>query len=497
MDTKRLRQRVLDLAIHGKLVPQNPQDEPASELLKRIAAEKERLIKEGKIKKSKKKDNEDIEKVPFEVPQGWVWCRLKNLCSKFSTGPFGSMVHKNDYVQINGTPLINPANIIEGKIESDKIMMVSEEKSNELAKYKLDVNDIILARRGDLSKCAIISDIEKNWLCGTGAFFLHLIYIYPHYFKTFYLSVYLQNILSSKSVGATMDNLNQSILGDVLFPLPPLAEQHRIVSEVEKYFSLIDILEESENDLQQSIQKAKSKILDLAIKGKLVEQNEEDEPASILLERIKEEKNKNEKKGKIKDTEKINEVPFEVPQGWVWCRIDDIAYVTKLAGFEYSKYISNNIIKNEGIPLFKGKNVQDGKVIYEFDAYIPEEISDILFRSQITKKCLLTPYVGTLGNIGIHDKKGKFHLGSNVGKIELYNDIEMKISEEYIRFYIMSPIGKKQLTKHKKATAQESISIESIRDIYVPLPPLAEQHRIVAKIEELFTQLDNIAEALK
>lgn len=244
----------------------------------------------------------------------------------------------------------------------------------------------------------------------------------------------------------------------------------------------------------------RQRVLDLAIHGKLVPQNPQDEPASELLKRIAEEKERLIKDGKIKKSKKkanedIDEVPFEVPQGWVWCRIDDIAYVTKLAGFEYTNYISDNISKNEGIPLFKGKNVQDGKVIYEFEAFIPEEISDILFRSQITKKCLLTPYVGTLGNIGIHDKKGKFHLGSNVGKIELFNDIEVKILEEYIRFYIMSSIGNKQLTKHKKATAQESISIESIRDIYVPLSPIAEQHRIVSEVEKYFSLIDILEES--
>lgn len=493
MNTKRLRQRVLDLAIHGKLVPQNPQDEPASELLKRIAEEKERLIKEGIIRKGNRLPEQEW---PYAIPTGWTWCILDDFAYVAS----GSTPSKDSFVS-KGIPYLKMYNLRNQKIDFYyEPQYIKEEVHNgKLQRSRTEVGDLIMNIVGPpLGKLAIIPDYLPQANFNQAAVLIRPVAHKDILVK--YLFYYLQEMseidsISTKgSAGQVNISLTQS--QNMRIPLPPLAEQHRIVSEVEKYFSLIDILEESENNLQQSIQKAKSKILDFAIKGKLIEQNEEDEPASILLERIKEEKNKNEKKGKIKDTEKINEVPFEVPQGWVWCRIDDIAYVTKLAGFEYSKYISNNIIKNEGIPLFKGKNVQDGKVIYEFDAYIPEEISDILFRSQITKKCLLTPYVGTLGNIGIHDKKGKFHLGSNVGKIELYNDIEMKISEEYIRFYIMSPIGKKQLTKHKKATAQESISIESIRDIYVPLPPLAEQHRIVAKIEELFTQLDNIAEAL-
>lgn len=445
MDTKRLRQRVLDLAIHGKLVPQNPQNEPASELLKRIAAEKERLVKEGKIKKSKKKDNEDIDDVPFEVPQGWVWCRLKNLCSKFSTGPFGSMVHKNDYVQINGTPLINPANIIEGKIESDKIMMVSEEKSNELVKYKLDVNDIILARRGDLSKCAIISDIEKNWLCGTGAFFLHLIYIYPHYFKTFYLSVYLQNILSSKSVGATMDNLNQNILGDVLFPLPPLAEQHRIVSEVEKYFSLIDILEESGNDLQQSIQKAKSKILDLAIKGKLVETTGE----------------------------------------WEYTNLGSV--------FQHNTGKAlNRSAEQSGIllPYITTSNLYWGR--FELDT-----VKSMYFKENEIEKCtvtkgdLLVCEGGDIGRSAIWDYDYDICIQNHIHRLRPIKDALPKF------YYYVMMHYKRTDNIEGKGIGMLGLSSKQLDKLIIPFPPLAEQQRIVAKIEELFNQLDNIAEALK
>jgi len=186
-------------------------------------------------------------------------------------------------------------------------------------------------------------------------------------------------------------------------------------------------------------------------------------------------------------------VPFEVPDGWCWCKINDIAFVTKLAGFEFTKYITDNLSKSEGIPLFKGKNVQGGDIIYEFESYIPEEISDELFRSQVTKKCLLTPYVGTLGNIGIHDKQGKYHLGSNVGKIEIFNTYSSTyIHEEYIKSFLMSSEGYKELTKHKKATAQESISIDAIRDIFIPVPPTSEQERIIDECNKLFSFVSTI-----
>ena len=187
-----------------------------------------------------------------------------------------------------------------------------------------------------------------------------------------------------------------------------------------------------------------------------------------------------------------DEIPFDLPEGWAWCKINTIAFVTKLAGFEYTNNIAPNLCK-EGIPLFKGKNVQNSTIIYEFESYIPESVSDELQRSQITKKCILTPYVGTIGNIGIHSRSGKYHLGSNVGKIELYND-EVVLLEEYVVSYLQSGFGYQQLTKHMKATAQASISIEAICDVYLPIPPANEQLRIweaLSKALELIEYISN------
>ena len=167
-------------------------------------------------------------------------------------------------------------------------------------------------------------------------------------------------------------------------------------------------------------------------------------------------------------------------------KLGDIAFVTKLAGFEYTKYIAPNL-QSSGIPLFKGKNIQNSEILYNFEGYIPENISNELSRSQITKKCILTPYVGTIGNIGIHNKKGIYHLGSNVGKIELlpYN----LTTEEFVVTYLKSSYGYSELTKYKKATAQESISIEAIREVYIPLPPLKEQLRIIKQLDLIFNKI--------
>ena len=257
-------------------------------------------------------------------------------------------------------------------------------------------------------------------------------------------------------------------------------------------------------DNRMTAQQLKNSILQMAVQGKLVPQDPNDEPASVLLERIRKEKEQLIKEGKIKKNKKESyifrgadnlhyeqigkeirciedELPFEIPDNWEWTNLGYIAFITKLAGFEYTKYISQNIT-NRGVPLFKGKNVQNGLLIENFEAFIPESLSDSLERSQLTKKCLLTPYVGSIGNIAIFNGNYKAHLGSNVGKIEMYSNL---VIEEYALLFLQSPEGYNQLSKYKKSTAQESISIDALRNTWIPIPPTNEQKLIVNRFNIL------------
>lgn len=177
-------------------------------------------------------------------------------------------------------------------------------------------------------------------------------------------------------------------------------------------------------------------------------------------------------------------LPFDIPESWAWVYLGNISFVTKLAGFEYTKYIAP-ALTSYGIPLFKGKNIQSGKLIERFEGFIPETVSDELWRSQLSKRCLLTPYVGSIGNVAVFPGTYKAHLGSNVGKIEPYSDNGVLI--EYILYFLRSAPGYEQLTKYKKATAQESISIEAIRNVLMPIPPLNEQERIVSAIDTVLS----------
>ena len=474
MDTKRLRQRVLDLAIHGKLVPQNPQDEPASELLKRIAEEKERLIKDGKIKKSKKKANEDIDEVPFEVPQGWVWCRLEDVCLDIA-----DIDHRMPQKTNEGIPYISPMDFTnDGKINYDEAKKISYEDYLELSKKcKPEKGDIIFPRYGTIGVLRIIDTSKKilvSYSCATIK--TGLSNIYHKYIYYVLLSNHIQiNEITKYINDTTQANIGLQSIKLFKFPLPPLAEQHRIVSEVEKYFSLIDILEESENDLQQSIQKAKSKILDLAIKGKLVEQNEEDESASVLLERIKKEKNKKEKKGKIKNTGKTDEVPFEVPQGWVWTNIGDLLINRDSERKPISQAIRNKQ-SNKIYDYYGATGVVDKVDSYIFNErllLIGEDGANLLSRSKNNA----------------FFAEGKYWVNNHSHVLDCHN--------KRILDYVALIVNSISLEKYVTGSAQPKLNQDNLNKIPIPLPPLAEQQRIVAKIEELFTQLDNIAEALK
>lgn len=234
-----MRKSILQYAIQGKLVPQRPEEGSAEDLYKQIQQEKKKLIAAGKIKKEKPLPPITEDEIPFDIPEKWKWVRLGDVCGRFSTGPFGSMLHKSDYCEL-GIPVVNPTNIVDGKISACKVQRVSAETAARLSTFSLELDDIVLARRGNLSKSASVGCEEAGWLCGTGAFIVHPLEISPDWFCYFYTAPYVQSYLMADSVGTTMNNLNQTLLGKLPLPLPPLAEQKRIVAKIEQTHPLIE-----------------------------------------------------------------------------------------------------------------------------------------------------------------------------------------------------------------------------------------------------------------
>jgi type I restriction enzyme S subunit len=235
-----LKQALLQLAVMGKLVPQDPNDEPASELLKRIQAEKAELIAEGKIKKEKPLPPLTGEEMPFYLPPGWKFSRFSDYATDIATGPFGSMIHQSDYVK-GGVPLINPSHMIDDKIYPDEAISVSMEMANILSSYTIYDGDIVMARRGEVGRIALVTNEENGWLCGTGSFVLRFCAEVPrHYLRVFFRCNYARTYLAGEAIGTTMVNLNHGILKKMPIGLPPAAEQHRIVAKVDELMALCD-----------------------------------------------------------------------------------------------------------------------------------------------------------------------------------------------------------------------------------------------------------------
>jgi type I restriction enzyme S subunit len=247
---EQLKQTILQLAVMGKLVKQDPKDEPASKLLERITTEKQQLIKEGKIKKQKPLPPITDEEKPFEQPDGWEWVRFSFLSNEIATGPFGSMIHKSDYVK-DGIPLINPSHMIESKIIEDPTIAVTKTKAEELSSYILYENDIVMARRGEMGRCALVTDREKGWLCGTGSFVLRFnSSLSRSYILLLFKTKWIKEYLGGESIGTTMTNLNHGILNKLPLLIPPLDEQDRIILQVDKLMDLCDLLKANLNQAQ-------------------------------------------------------------------------------------------------------------------------------------------------------------------------------------------------------------------------------------------------------
>ena len=479
MDTKKLRQKILDLAIHGKLVPQDPNDEPASVLLERIRAEKERLIKEGKIKRSRKTtktsdDACDKQEVPFEVPSGWVWCLLEDLAYVAA----GSTPNKDAFVA-KGIPYIKMYNLRMQKIDFDFHPQYIKREIHEgkLYRSRTEIGDLLMNIVGPpLGKLAVIPSTLPE-----GNFNQAAVLIRPYQHKELlvkYLFYYLSEMseISSISTKGSAGQVNISLTQsqNMRIPLPPLVEQQRIVEEIERWFKLIDIIEQGKTDLQSTIKQAKNKILDLAIHGKLVPQDPNDEPALELLKRIN---------PKAEITCDNGHYP-KLPKGWAICRLSNVCKI--YSGFAFS---SNNYC-TEGIPLIRISNIKNNTIDLSECVFIKSTIDD---RFIISRGDLLIAMSGaTTGKMGIYENDNIAYLNQRVGNIKVLSDTLLLL--EYRNLYMLSKVD--DILKIAYGGAQPNISASAIENLNIMLPPQPEQKRIVSKIEDLFGFIKTIEESL-
>ena len=474
MDTKKLRQKILDLAIHGKLVPQDPNDEPASVLLERIKAEKERLIKEGKIKKSKKStkasDTPHYENVPFEVPSSWVWTTLGEIsnygeCNNVSV----DSITDDDWVLELEDLEKDTAKIIQTLSRSKRSIKGVRHRFNKgdilYSKLRTYLNKVLVAPQSGYCTTEIM---PFNSYCNVSSYYLN------HVLRSAYFLDYTQQC----GYGVKMPRLSTTDACNGMIPLPPLAEQKRIVKEIEHWFSLIDVIESGKEDLQATIKQAKSKILDLAIHGKLVPQDPNDEPASELFKRI------NSKAEITCDNGHYPNIPFDIPRNWIWVELGKI-------GRWQSGSTPNRLNKayyGGNIPWLKTGDLNDGYI-----THIPEYITEKALNETSVKlnpigSVLIAMYGATIGKIGI------LTFAATTNQACCACDVFEGIEKEYLFYFLLS--HKEEFIKLGGGGAQPNISKEKIVSTYIPLPPNAEQIRIIKTIHQLFDQLDIITESL-
>ena len=474
MDTKALRQKILDLAIHGKLVPQDPNDEPASVLLERIKAEKERLIKEGKIKKSKKSektsDTPHYENVPFEVPSSWVWTNIEELffVTKLAGFEYTDCLTKDTISSNNEVPIVRAQNVRMGYFVENTNEAISEALSQQLERSALTKKCLLMtfigAGIGDtcifpaLKRCHLAPNVAK-------------IEPYSNKIDLKYALYYLMSDLGQLGVrgiskSTAQPSLSMATIRSLEIAVPPLAEQHRIVAEIEKLFELIDQIEQGKADLQTIIKQTKSKILDLAIHGKLVPQDPNDEPAIELLKRINPD-----------FTPCDNGHSRKLPQGWAYCQLSNVLKITMGQSPK-----GDSLNNKRGIEFHQGKICFSDKFLLESGIFTNEptkiaEPNSILL-------CVRAPVgVVNITKNQICIGRGLCALTPFEGNVDFY-------------FYLLQTL-QDSFDNQSTGTTFKAISGEIIRNENIILPPLAEQQRIVQKIEELFHVFDNIQNALE
>lgn len=461
MDTKKLRQKILDLAIHGKLVPQDPNDEPASVLLERINAEKERLIKEGKIKRSKKSaktsDTPHYGNMPFEVPDNWVWCKLKDCCHIVGRIGFRGYTKDDLVPEKQGAITLSPSNIVENIMNYDKCTYISWAKFEESPEIKVIDGDILLVKTGSsFGKCALVSNLPQKATINPQFVVLKYIQIEKQYLTWVLQSGYARICYENFVLGTAIPTFTQAVLGDMLIPLPSINEQQRIIAEIKHWFALIDKIEQGQSDLQTIIKHTKSKFLDLAIHGKLVPQDPNDEPASELLKRINPE---------AEITCDNGHYP-QLPDGWCKCRLEDIveyeqpqAYIVNSTDYDDS-YLTPVLTAGKSFII---GYTNETKGIYQ-------NTPCIIFDDFTTDSKLVD---------------FPFKVKSSAMKIlKVTDDVEI----EYVAMFmsITRLIG----DTHKRYWISE------YSKLCIPIPPRKEQKRIINVVKAMFEKLDAIMEDL-
>ena len=487
IDTKALRSRILDLAIQGKLTEQLPSDGTAEELYQQIQAEKQALIKEGKIKKEKPLPEISADEVPFEIPENWMWVRLSSIID------VRDGTHDSPKYHSEGIPLITSKNLSSGKLDFENVKLISYEDAKKINERSYVENgDILFAMIGTIGNPVIV-DTDKEFCIKNVALFkrykgseFNMNYLY-------YFLLMEQYEMQKITLGGLQPFVSLKLFRSHLVPLPPLAEQKRIVERVEEIFHLLDTIDQAQEKYSADSQILKAKLITAGIQGKLTKQLPSDGTAEELYQQIQAEKQKLIKEGKLKKEKPLppvspEEVPFEIPENWMWVRLVDIT--TKItSGSTPSGGKKGNSYVPQGFCFFREQNIYNDGIHHDGMVYISEELLNTRENSTVLPNDILLNITG--GSIGrcaiIPDDFSKGSINQHILIIRLVE----KEMINYIHDLLCSPYYQ-GIIKSKVVGDKDGFSGGRCKATLIPLPPLAEQKRIADVLEKALGALDKV-----
>ncbi|TNJ39596.1 restriction endonuclease subunit S [Phaeobacter sp. B1627] len=536
----RLRRFVLDLAVRGKLVEPILTEGNGAELARLIAADKAEKEKAGLIKPAKAPKGATRE-IGLEIPEHWHALLMVDVLDELQTGPFGSSLKKSDYA-VGGVPVINPASIVNEAIRPVAEMAVGANTLDRLASFKLQRGDIVMARRGEMGRCALVDETEAGWLCGTGSLILRPSkLLFAKYLVLLIGSPYSRHYLAGSAVGATMQNLNQSILLSLPIGLPPEPEQHRIVAKVDELMALCDRLEEVRTTREEvrdkltaaslacltapdtspenfaaharfalealpplttrpdQIKTLRQTILNLAVHGKLVEQDPADEPASQLVKRIEDQReeylaadypNPSEAKTQRKKQKQQIVPPGlpALPDGWCWTTLQQSSLMVIDCKNKTAPY------SDKGIRLIRTTNVRDGKMNSNDQKFVTEATYEAWsLRGKPQPGDILITREAPMGEVCIIPEGEKICLGQRMMLARLVPDT---IDPRFMLYSLRDPNLMERVQDKPLGMTVQHLRVGGVETLLVALPPLSEQHRIVAKLDALMNLCDQLEAAL-
>ena len=531
MDIKALRQKILDLAIRGKLVPQDPNDEPASVLLERIRAEKQQMVKDGKLKPKDIKNNTIIfvgednlhyekfqdgtvkcieDEIPFELPEGWEWCRVRDIAAvkggKRLPKGVGFSPCRTAHAYIRVTDMKNHC------INTDDLKYISEEVFLQIKNYTISKDDLYVTIAGTIGVTGEVPTELDGMNLTENAVKITNIQINKNYLCLIIQSEFVQQQFQDKTHQVAMPKLALERILSTLIPVCTITTQSAMVSKFVEMDSLINQIREEKEILAETVSLTKSKILDLAIRGKLVPQNPDDEPASVLLERIRAEKEELIKAGKIKRDKKESvifkgddnsyyervgdiisniddEIPFELPQNWEWSRLQTICYPITDGTHKTPTY------SDSGYIFLSAKNITTGKINWNDIMYIPKSLHDELY-SRVSPKMndILLAKNGTTGVAAIVDRECEFDIYVTLALLRVVNN---NISSQYLLKIIASDTIQDYFKSSLKGIGVPNLHLEHIRTTLIPIPPINEQNKIAERIYQYYSLLDSIVQNIE